>query len=149
VPFMTHVIGQVFDAFAQFPLSDATSQDKAALRHDVGIAAIELVALAAGAIAFRSVTSAVWIATGERNVMRLSKKVREAVTTREVEWSGAKMGAAVLPCGKVCKLVLGSHSHFVARLRPPRLRPPGTCPQTCPFLAEATRGMFEDVPLPG
>jgi len=61
-PFMTHVIGQVFAAFARFPLTDATSQDKSALRHDVGIAAIKLVALAAGAIALGSVTSALWIA---------------------------------------------------------------------------------------
>jgi len=92
-PFMTHVIGQVFYAFARFPLTDATSQDKSALRHDVGIAAIELVALAAGAIALGSVTSALWIATGERNVMRLRKKVYEAVTTRKMEWLDTKMGA--------------------------------------------------------
>jgi len=74
VIFMTHVIGQVFDAFARFPLSNATSQDKSALRHDVGIAAIELVALAAGAIAHGSVSSALWIATGERNVCAFARR---------------------------------------------------------------------------
>lgn len=84
-PFMTLVIGQVFDAFARFPLTDATSQDKSVLHHDVGIAAIELVTLDAGAIALGSVTSTHCIATGERNVMRLRKKVYEAATTREME----------------------------------------------------------------
>ena len=92
-PFMTHVVGQVFDAFAEFPLTGATSQEKSTLRHDVGIAAVELVALAAGAIALGSITSALWIATGERNVMRLRRKVYDAVTTREMEWFDTKMGA--------------------------------------------------------
>lgn len=91
-PFMTHVIGQVFDAFARFPLSGATSADKSALRHDVGLAAVELIALAAGAIALGSITSALWIATGERNVMRLRRKVYQAVTAREMEWFDTKMG---------------------------------------------------------
>lgn len=92
-PFMIHVIGQVFDAFARFPLTDATSQDKSVLRHDVDIAVIELVALAAGAIALESVTSTLRIATGEQNVVRLRKKLYEAVTTREMEWFDTKMVA--------------------------------------------------------
>lgn len=66
---------------------------KSALRYDVGIAAIELVAIAAGAIALGSVTSALWIATGKRNVMRLCKMVYEAATTREMEWFDTKMCA--------------------------------------------------------
>jgi len=86
-------VGQVFRAFARFPLTDATSQDNFALCHNVGITAIELVALAVGASALGSVTSALWIATGERNVMSLRKKVHEAVTTREMECFGTKMGA--------------------------------------------------------
>ncbi|KAH8112831.1 P-loop containing nucleoside triphosphate hydrolase protein [Phellopilus nigrolimitatus] len=85
-PFMTVVVGQVFDAFARFPLSGASAEDKAALRSSIGLSAIELVALAVGAIALSSVTSALWISTGERNVY-------EAVSTREMEWFDTKMGA--------------------------------------------------------
>ena len=92
-PFMTVVIGQAFDAFAQFPLSDPTEADKARLRSDVGLAALQLLALAAGALALSSLTSALWISAGERNVMRLRTKVYDAVTTRDMEWFDTKMGA--------------------------------------------------------
>ena len=50
-PFMTLVIGKVFDSFAQFPLtSNPPEAAKHQLLHDVGITALELVGLAAGAL---------------------------------------------------------------------------------------------------
>ncbi|KAJ7594062.1 P-loop containing nucleoside triphosphate hydrolase protein [Mycena floridula] len=86
-PFMTYVIGQVFDAFAHFPLSSNPPQSaKDQLLHDVGIAAIELVGLAIGSIALSSLTSSLWIWTGEHNAMALRKRVYEAVTQKDMTW---------------------------------------------------------------
>jgi ATP-binding cassette subfamily B (MDR/TAP) protein 1 len=92
-PFMTVVIGQAFDAFAKFPLSDPTDAERSTLRSEVGIAAVQLVALAVGAFALSSITSALWISAGERNVMRLRTKVYDAVTSRDMDWFDTKMGA--------------------------------------------------------
>ncbi|KAF5373490.1 hypothetical protein D9615_009430 [Tricholomella constricta] len=92
-PFMTFVVGQAFAAFARYPLSDPSSQDKDRLLRDVGLAAIQLVALAVGALALSSVTSCLWIWTGERNVLALRRRVYEAVTGKEMVWFDAKMGA--------------------------------------------------------
>lgn len=92
-PFMTVVVGDVFNSFADFPISAATDDQKHALLHGVGISALELLALAVGAIALSSVTSALWISTGERNVMRLRSQVYKAVSTRDMEWFDTKMGS--------------------------------------------------------
>ena len=89
---MTVVVGNVFNSFADFPTSGASDAQKHALLHGVGISALELLALAVGAIALSSVTSALWISTGERNVMRLRSKVYKAVSTRDMEWFDTKMG---------------------------------------------------------
>lgn len=50
-PFMTLVIGNVFDSFAHFPLTPNPPESaKHQLLHDIGITAMELVGLAAGAL---------------------------------------------------------------------------------------------------
>ena len=92
-PFMTLVVGSVFDEFAKFPLTGATDEDRDELLKGVGIAALELSALAVGAIALGSITSALWISAGERNVMRLRNEVYRAVSGREMEWFDLKMGS--------------------------------------------------------
>ena len=92
-PFMTYVIGQSFEAFARFPLSDPSSSAKSTLLHGVGIAALELVGLAVGALALSSVTSCLWIWTGEYNAMVISKRVYAAVTGKDMVWFDLKMGA--------------------------------------------------------
>jgi ATP-binding cassette subfamily B (MDR/TAP) protein 1 len=93
-PFMTYVIGKSFDAFAQFPLTPNPPQSaKTALLHGVGIAALQLVGLAFGALALSSITSYLWIWTGEYNVMVLRKKVYAAVTDKDMVWFDTKMGA--------------------------------------------------------
>ena len=57
-PFMTLVVGKVFDAFAHFPLLSVPSEaDKHQLLHDVGITALELVGLTAGALLVRVIVS--------------------------------------------------------------------------------------------
>lgn len=50
-PFMTLVIGKVFDSFAQFPLTPNPPESaKHQLLHDIGVTALELIGLAAGAL---------------------------------------------------------------------------------------------------
>lgn len=92
-PFMTQVIGQAFDAFARFPLTPSPPlQAKQDLLHGVGFASLELIALAAGHLALSSLMSSLWIWTGERNVMRLRKRVYDSVTTRSMTWYDLKLG---------------------------------------------------------
>lgn len=92
-PFMTQVVGQAFDAFAQFPLTPHPPQQaKQDLLRNVSFASAELVALAAGQLAFSSVMSGLWIWMGERNVMRLRKRVYETVTAKSMTWYDLKLG---------------------------------------------------------
>lgn len=91
---MTFVVGESFNAFANFPTSPNPSQSaKNSLLHGVGLAALELVGLAAGALALSSITSSLWIWTGERNLRAVRKKVYAAVTQKDMVWFDTKMGA--------------------------------------------------------
>jgi ATP-binding cassette, subfamily B (MDR/TAP), member 1 len=92
-PFMTVVIGHSFDAFASFPLVDPSRADRNRLLHGVGMAALQLVGLAGGALALSSITSSLWIWTGEKNVMALRTRIYAAVTNKDMEWFDTKMGA--------------------------------------------------------
>ena len=93
-PFMTYVVGQSFNAFAAFPLTPHPSQAaKDALLHGVGLAALELVALGCGALLMSSVTSSLWIWTGEWNVIELRRKVYHAVVHNQMEWFDRQMGS--------------------------------------------------------
>ncbi|KAF8508728.1 P-loop containing nucleoside triphosphate hydrolase protein [Hysterangium stoloniferum] len=92
-PFMTQVIGQAFDAFAHFPLTpNPPQQAKRDLLRNVGFASLELIALAAGQLAFNSLMSSLWIWVGERNVMRLRKRVYNAVTAKSMTWFDLNLG---------------------------------------------------------
>ncbi|KAK7683557.1 hypothetical protein QCA50_013393 [Cerrena zonata] len=92
-PFMTLVVGQVFDALSKFPTTPNPSQaDKQQLLHDVGMTAIELIALAIGALALSSLTSCLWIWTGERNLLAVRKEVYTSVTRKDMIWFDTKMG---------------------------------------------------------
>ncbi|KAI0265438.1 P-loop containing nucleoside triphosphate hydrolase protein [Gloeopeniophorella convolvens] len=93
-PFMTLVLGDVFNTFAKFSqITSPTSGDRAHLKHDIAISALELLALAAGALALSSLTSFLWIMTGERNAMMIRQKVYTSVASREMIWFDLKMGA--------------------------------------------------------
>ncbi|KAH7926936.1 hypothetical protein BV22DRAFT_1194028 [Leucogyrophana mollusca] len=93
-PFMTYVVGQSFNAFAAFPLTSNPPQSaKDALLHGVGLAALELVALGIGALLMSSITSSLWIWTGEHNVEELRRRVYHAVTTKKMEWFDLRVGA--------------------------------------------------------
>ncbi|KIK97394.1 hypothetical protein PAXRUDRAFT_824978 [Paxillus rubicundulus Ve08.2h10] len=93
-PFMTYVIGQSFNAFAAFPLTpDPPQSAKDALLRGVGLAALELVALGIGALLMSSVTSSLWIWTGEYNVVELRKMVYKAIVHKEMEWFDRQMGS--------------------------------------------------------
>jgi ATP-binding cassette, subfamily B (MDR/TAP), member 1 len=93
-PFMTLTIGQSFDAFASFPLTPNPPESaKHKLLHGVGLAALQLVGLGVGALALTSLTSFLWVWTGERNVMALRKRVYAAVVRKHMVWFDTKMGA--------------------------------------------------------
>ncbi|KAH7337541.1 P-loop containing nucleoside triphosphate hydrolase protein [Rhizoctonia solani] len=98
-PFMTRVIGQAFDNFASFPSPAAQeslspeelAEAKSRLLRDVGLAAIQLLALAGGTLLLSSAMSSLWIWVAERNVMRLRRGVYESVTSRRMEWFDSQM----------------------------------------------------------
>ena len=93
-PFMTYVIGRSFDTFAAFPTGpNPTDGAKHALLHGVGIAALELIGLAVGALVLSSITSSLWIWTGERNLVAVRKKIYAAVTRKDMVWFDMKMGS--------------------------------------------------------
>ena len=86
-PFMTFVVGQVFDAFAHFPITpDPPQAARDALLRDVGIAALQLIGLAVGALALSSLTSCLWIWLGEANAMALRKAIYVAVSQKDLTW---------------------------------------------------------------
>ncbi|KAF9495161.1 P-loop containing nucleoside triphosphate hydrolase protein [Pleurotus eryngii] len=91
-PFMTYVVGQAFDAFAKFPISLPTQQDKDNLLNGVGLAALQLLGLALASVALSSITSSLWIWTGEQNAMALRKKVYDEVVAKDMDWFDTKMG---------------------------------------------------------
>lgn len=86
-PFMTFVVGQAFDAFAHFPITpDPPQAAKDTLLRDVGIAALQLIGLGAGALALGSLTSCLWIWIGETNAMALRKAIYVAVSQKDLTW---------------------------------------------------------------
>lgn len=91
-PFMTLVVGQVFDAFSQFPISGATEDDKHRLLHKTRMGALELLGLAFGAFLMSSITSSLWIWTGERNLVAVRKRVYHAVTRKDLVWFDLETG---------------------------------------------------------
>ncbi|KAF8957788.1 P-loop containing nucleoside triphosphate hydrolase protein [Flammula alnicola] len=97
-PFMTYVVGQAFDAFAHFPLSpNPPRQAKDDLLHGIGVAALELIGLTVGSLALSSITSCLWIWTGETNVMALRKAIYSAVAQKDMTWFDMHMGATDTP----------------------------------------------------
>jgi len=92
-PFMTIAVGQAFDAFAKFPLSDPTQEDKDKLLRGVGISALTLLALAFAALVLSSITSSLWIATGERNLRALRRRAYHVITNKEMVWFDKKTGS--------------------------------------------------------
>ena len=88
-PFMTHLIGQAFNAMAKFPSVSPTDADRHHLRHAVGFVSLELVGLAVGSLVLSSVMSGLWLRVGEITVMRVRSKVFQAVVERDIEWFDA------------------------------------------------------------
>jgi ATP-binding cassette subfamily B (MDR/TAP) protein 1 len=92
-PFMTHVIGQNFDAFAAFPLSpNPPDSAKSALLLAVGLVALQLIGLAVATLALSSITSSFWIWIGEYNVKAVRQLVYETVSRKEMVWFDMKTG---------------------------------------------------------
>ncbi|SRR6266545_4278374 len=92
-PFMTYVIGKAFDAFASYPLiSNPTESDKSNLLRNVGIASLQLLALGVASLAMATLTSFLWIWTGEVNVLALRRRVFWAVRGKEMVWFDRNVG---------------------------------------------------------
>jgi ATP-binding cassette subfamily B (MDR/TAP) protein 1 len=71
-PFMTYVISQAFNTFAQFPLTPNPPQSaKSTLLQNVGIAALKPLGLVFGSFALGSLTSSLWIWTGDTSTSQL------------------------------------------------------------------------------
>ncbi|KAJ7485153.1 P-loop containing nucleoside triphosphate hydrolase protein [Mycena galericulata] len=85
-PFMTIVIGHAFDAFSKF----SATPDKDLLTHRVGIVALQLIGLAMGSFTLSSLTSYLWIFTGEHNVLALRKRVYASVAAKDMMWFDTK-----------------------------------------------------------
>jgi ATP-binding cassette, subfamily B (MDR/TAP), member 1 len=90
-PFMTLVVGQVFNAFSTFSLSLPTTQSsKDQLLHNIGISAIQLLGLAIGSLVLSSIVSGLWIWTGEYNVAAVRKWFYRNVTGKDMSWFDIK-----------------------------------------------------------
>jgi len=86
-PFMTYVVGQVFDAFGAFAaIGNPSSTDRSKLLRSVGTSSLQLLGLAFGSIILGSATSYVWIRTGEVNAMTVRKHVFRAVMEKDLFW---------------------------------------------------------------
>ena len=100
-PFMTIVVGNAFNTFAQFPLSPLPPQQQAAaqatLLHQIGLSCLELVALAVGSVALGSLTSSLWIWVGEINAMSVRTVVYQTVVAKEMVWFDTHLGAGDQP----------------------------------------------------
>jgi ATP-binding cassette subfamily B (MDR/TAP) protein 1 len=87
-PFMTIVIGHAFDAFSKFsaPPTSSGGDPKELLLRRVGTAALQLIGLAIGSFMLSSLTSYLWILTGEHNILELRKRVYASIAARDMMW---------------------------------------------------------------
>ncbi|KAJ7119608.1 P-loop containing nucleoside triphosphate hydrolase protein [Mycena epipterygia] len=85
-PCMTIVIGHAFDAFSKFTTPPQSPDAKGLLLHRVGFTALQLIALAIGSFALSSLTSYLWILTGEHNVLALRQRVYASVAAKDMVW---------------------------------------------------------------
>jgi hypothetical protein len=90
VPFMTIVVGQVFNALAVFTTSDHTDATRKKLLHDVGIAAAELVGLGVGTLLLTFLISSIWIRVGEYNVAAIRRLFYQCISGKEMAWFDMK-----------------------------------------------------------
>ncbi|KAJ7757497.1 P-loop containing nucleoside triphosphate hydrolase protein [Mycena metata] len=94
-PFMTIVIGHAFDAFSTF--STAATPSKELLVHRVGFAALQLIGLAIGSFTLSSLTSYLWILTGEHNVLQLRKRVYASIASKDMMWFDSRVSEDAPP----------------------------------------------------
>ncbi|KAF7295018.1 p-loop containing nucleoside triphosphate hydrolase protein [Mycena indigotica] len=81
-PLMTIAIGHSFDAFSDF----STTHNGPKLMQRITAAALQLVGLAIGSFLLSSLTSFLWITTGENNVLALRKRVYASIAARDISW---------------------------------------------------------------
>jgi ATP-binding cassette subfamily B (MDR/TAP) protein 1 len=93
-PFMSKVIGEVFDVFVLFPVdaSMATQAQKDALSAGVKVNTIKLVGAGAAALVLNYAKGALWSRHGEILVDRLRKAVFEGIQNKGMSWFDLGMG---------------------------------------------------------
>ena len=93
-PFMSKVIGEVFDVFVLFPVdaSMATQAQKDALSAGVRINTIKLVGAGAAALILNYAKGALWSRHGEILLDRLRKAVFDGIQNKGMSWFDLGMG---------------------------------------------------------
>ncbi|KAH8826445.1 P-loop containing nucleoside triphosphate hydrolase protein [Flagelloscypha sp. PMI_526] len=92
-PFMTYVIGQVFDAFARYSGQPANSTRNSTLLNSINLSALELIGLGVGSFLLSFVTSWMWIQVGERVTLRLRSNVYAALANKPMAWYDIRLDA--------------------------------------------------------
>lgn len=93
-PFMSKVIGEVFDVFVLFPIdaSTATQAQKDALSAGVKVNTMKLVGAGSAALVLNYAKGALWTRHGEILVDRLRKAVFEGIQNKGMAWFDLGMG---------------------------------------------------------
>ncbi|CAK5278216.1 unnamed protein product [Mycena citricolor] len=105
-PLMTVVVGRAFDAFSKFSATSGSSQSNTiadafdthanattpvatppdVLVHHMSLVALQLLALGFGSFAMSSLTSFLWITTGEHTVLAVRKRVYASIASKSMVW---------------------------------------------------------------
>ena len=93
-PFMSIVIGDVFDILVKFPVvaNMATEEQKSALRDGVMTNTLKFIAAGAVALTLNYAKAALWQLHGETLVDRLRRAVFEGVQNKQMAWYDLGMG---------------------------------------------------------
>ncbi|CAK5263285.1 unnamed protein product [Mycena citricolor] len=105
-PLMTVVVGRAFDAFSKFSATSGSSQSNTTadafdthanattpvatppdvLVHHMSLVALQLLALGFGSFAMSSLTSFLWITTGDHTVLAVRKRVYASIASKSMVW---------------------------------------------------------------
>jgi ATP-binding cassette subfamily B (MDR/TAP) protein 1 len=93
-PYMSIVVGEAFQVFADYPLelSTVTVEDVAALSLGIKMTSLKLTLAGLATILLNYVRGALWIRHGESMIRRLRQKVFIGVQAKGMEWFDLGMG---------------------------------------------------------
>jgi len=92
--YMTILVGQAFQLFADYTITTTgapssaaiTAQAKDTLRHEIGLVAIKLVALACATFLLSLITHTLWAINGSRICEKIQASVYDSVSRRDLGW---------------------------------------------------------------